>query len=113
MTTVTRAVKASASDHVGFDVEFDEGHLSRDPTAAQEEIERTLAIMEDTQPPVRAEENAIRYVFQTTWDRLKKVPRIACFLPHHEPHANMITTEVNSRFARAEAQPRFQTQQLI
>ncbi|KAM0803199.1 Presilphiperfolan-8-beta-ol synthase [Usnea florida] len=55
-----------------FDDQFDEGHLSRDPTAAQEEIERTLAIMEDTQRPVMAEENAIRYVFQTTWDRLKK-----------------------------------------
>ena len=33
--------------------------------------------MEDTQPPVRAKENAIRYVFQTTWDRLKQVLRIA------------------------------------
>lgn len=29
--------------------------------------------MEDTQQPVSVEENAIRYVFQTTWDRLKKV----------------------------------------
>ena len=50
--------------------------------------------MEDTQPPVLAEENAVRYVFQTTWDRLKKVPRIARVLPRHGPHANMSTTEV-------------------
>lgn len=56
-----------------FHVEFDEGHLSRDPIAAQEEIDKHLAIMEDTQPPVLAEESVIRYVFQTTWDRLKKV----------------------------------------
>lgn len=60
-----------------YRIEFDEGHLSRDPIAAQEEIDRTLAIMEDTQPHVLAEENAIRYVFQNTWDRLKKVLRIS------------------------------------
>ena len=36
--------------------------------------------MEDTQPPVRAEENAIKYVFQTIWDRLKQVLRIAFLL---------------------------------
>ena len=29
--------------------------------------------MEDNESPVQAEENAIRYVFQTTWDRLKLV----------------------------------------
>ncbi len=64
--------------------------------------------MEDTQPPVLAEENVIRYVFQTTWDRLKKVRRTVRFLLHHGPHANMDPTEVISRFAQAEAQPRFQ-----
>ena len=64
--------------------------------------------MEDTQPPVLAEEDATKYVFQTTWDRLKKVPRIARSLSHHEPHANMDTTEIISRFARAELQPLFQ-----
>ncbi|KAI2765398.1 hypothetical protein DTO012A8_9382 [Penicillium roqueforti] len=55
-----------------FDDQFDEGHLSRDPEAAQEEINRTLEIMEDTQPPVRWDDNPIRFVFQTTWDRLKQ-----------------------------------------
>ena len=64
--------------------------------------------MEDTQQPVLAEENAIRYVFQTMWDRLKKVPRIVHFLSHHGSHANVNTTEIISRFARAEAQPRSQ-----
>ena len=59
---------------------FDEDHLSTDPAAAQEEIDRYLALMEDTQPPVRAKENAVRYVFQTTWDRLKQVLRIAFHL---------------------------------
>ncbi|CDM27661.1 Presilphiperfolan-8-beta-ol synthase [Penicillium roqueforti FM164] len=56
-----------------FDDQFDEGHLSRDPEAAQEEINRTLEIMEDTQPPVRWDDNPIRFVFQTTWDRLKQI----------------------------------------
>ncbi|KGO75960.1 Terpenoid synthase [Penicillium italicum] len=55
-----------------FDDQFDEGHLSQDPEAAQEEINRTLEIMEDTQPPVRRDDNPIRFVFQTTWDRLKQ-----------------------------------------
>jgi hypothetical protein len=53
--------------------EFDEGHLSMDLQAAQEEIDRTMAIMSDEELPVRREDNPIRYVFQTTWDRLKQV----------------------------------------
>ncbi|MCJ1268539.1 hypothetical protein MMC22_008427 [Lobaria immixta] len=55
-----------------FDDQFDEGHLSKDPALAQEEIDRTWEILEDTQLPVQIEDNAIRYVFQTTWDRFKK-----------------------------------------
>ena len=69
--------------------------------------------MEDTQPPILAEENVIRYVFQTTWDRLKKVRRTARFLLHHGLYANMDTTEVISRFAQAQAQPRSQLEKLI
>lgn len=53
--------------------EFDEGHLSKDPASAQDEIDKTLAVMDDTRPPKTIEDNAIRYVFQITWDRLKKV----------------------------------------
>jgi hypothetical protein len=44
-----------------------------DLQAAQEEIDRTMAIMSDEELPVRREDNPIRYVFQTTWDRLKQV----------------------------------------
>ncbi|KAJ6002360.1 Presilphiperfolan-8-beta-ol synthase [Penicillium sp. IBT 35674x] len=55
-----------------FDDQFDEGHLSQDPAAAQEEINRTLEIMEDTERPVRRDDNPIQFVFQTTWDRLKQ-----------------------------------------
>ncbi|KAL3483007.1 Presilphiperfolan-8-beta-ol synthase [Aspergillus germanicus] len=55
-----------------FDDQFDEGHLSMDLQAAQEEIDRTMAIMSDKELPVRREDNPIRYVFQTTWDRLKQ-----------------------------------------
>ncbi|RYP24797.1 hypothetical protein DL765_000343 [Monosporascus sp. GIB2] len=55
-----------------FDDQFDEGHLSRDLAAAQEEIDITMGILEDTQPRFSPEEYPIRHVFQTTWDRLKK-----------------------------------------
>jgi len=53
--------------------EFDEGHLSSDPVAAQKELKKILAIMEDTEPPIQPKDNPIRYVFQITWDRIKKV----------------------------------------
>lgn len=53
--------------------EFDEGHLCSDPVAGQEEINKILAVMEDTEPPVQAEEDPMRYEFQTICDRLKKV----------------------------------------
>lgn len=61
--------------------EFDEGHLSTDPVAAEEEIRKTLTIMEDTESPIQPEESPIRYVFQTTWDRLKKVITIPVSFP--------------------------------
>ncbi|KAL8970703.1 MAG: hypothetical protein Q9183_001390 [Haloplaca sp. 2 TL-2023] len=51
----------------------DEGPYSQDPAAEAEEIKQTYAVMEDTEPPVRVEDNPIRYVFQTCWDRLKQV----------------------------------------
>ena len=56
-------------------IEFNEGHLSIDPVAAQDEVEQTLAIMEETQPPVEADQNKVRYLFRTIWDRVKKVCR--------------------------------------
>lgn len=54
-----------------FDDQFDEGHLKEDPVAAQEEVDRTMAIMEGA-PLIGLEENPIRYVFQTCWLRLKQ-----------------------------------------
>ncbi len=74
---MTRNVKDWFAKRVCFHTEFDEGHLSRDPIAAQEEINAIVAIMDDMQPPVLAEENIIRHVFQITWDRVKKVLGIA------------------------------------
>ncbi|TRX96398.1 hypothetical protein FHL15_002670 [Xylaria flabelliformis] len=55
-----------------FDDQFDEGHLSDDSDLAQQEIDATIAIMNDEHPPVSKEENPIRHVFQTTWKRLQK-----------------------------------------
>ncbi|KAI2606579.1 Presilphiperfolan-8-beta-ol synthase [Hypoxylon sp. NC1633] len=55
-----------------FDDQFDEGHLKNDPIAAQEEVDRTMAIMDDDAPLMNLEENKIRYVFQAFWLRLKQ-----------------------------------------
>jgi len=55
-----------------FDDQFDEGHLSRNSAAAQDEIDRTLAIMGETEEKYTPESNPIRYVFQTCWERLKQ-----------------------------------------
>lgn len=54
-------------------VEFDEGHLKDDPVKAQKELDAHMAILEDKNPPVQRDDNPIHYVFQTTWDRFKKV----------------------------------------
>ncbi|KAI8243934.1 Presilphiperfolan-8-beta-ol synthase [Colletotrichum sp. SAR 10_96] len=55
-----------------FDDQFDEGHLKNDPVKAMEELDAHWSILEDRSPPVQLHENPIRYVFQTTWDRIKK-----------------------------------------
>ncbi|GAW16728.1 hypothetical protein ANO14919_061650 [Xylariales sp. No.14919] len=55
-----------------FDDQFDEGHLRDDPVAAQEEIDQTMAIMEEGAAIYTPEENPIRYVFQTCWQRIVK-----------------------------------------
>ncbi|KAK4032622.1 isoprenoid synthase domain-containing protein [Parachaetomium inaequale] len=56
-----------------FDDQFDEGHLKWDLDAAKAEVEATMAILSDTQPPVRMEDNKLRWIFQLCWDRVKKV----------------------------------------
>ncbi|KAI4107530.1 MAG: hypothetical protein L6R37_001490 [Teloschistes peruensis] len=45
---------------------------NKDPVGAQKEVDDTYAVMEDINPPVQREDNPIRYIFQTTWDRLKQ-----------------------------------------
>ncbi|KAI1107633.1 Presilphiperfolan-8-beta-ol synthase [Jackrogersella minutella] len=55
-----------------FDDQFDEGHLKEDLIAAQEEVDRTMAIMEKDSPLIKLEDNAIRHIFQTCWLRLKR-----------------------------------------
>ncbi|KAI0889276.1 Presilphiperfolan-8-beta-ol synthase [Annulohypoxylon maeteangense] len=55
-----------------FDDQFDEGHLRKDLSAAQEEIGIAVGIMEETQPWYAPEQCPLRYVFQTTWERIKK-----------------------------------------
>ncbi|RYC55946.1 hypothetical protein CHU98_g10274 [Xylaria longipes] len=55
-----------------FDDQFDEGHLKDDPVTAQEEVNATMSIMTDDAPFIHPDENPIRYVFQTCWQRLKR-----------------------------------------
>lgn len=61
-----------------FRVEFDEGHLSNDPIAAQEEIDKTMALMGEIEPPLQREADPILWLFQNIWIRIKKV----CMPPH-------------------------------
>lgn len=39
---------------------------------AAEEIIHSLAILDDTHPPISAEDNPIRHIFQVTWLKFKK-----------------------------------------
>lgn len=62
--------------------EFDEGHLKTDPVAAQDEVDKTTAIMDEGAPLIKPGDNPIRYVFQTCWLRLKKRASLGmCFSP--------------------------------
>ncbi|KAJ5478807.1 Presilphiperfolan-8-beta-ol synthase [Penicillium desertorum] len=54
-----------------FDDEFDEGRLSKDPVAAQMELDKFLAIMDSSRPSRSLEEDPLGYLFQTIWDRVK------------------------------------------
>ncbi|KAI1386076.1 isoprenoid synthase domain-containing protein [Hypoxylon trugodes] len=55
-----------------FDDQFDEGHLRDDPAAAEEEIDKTTAIMDEAAPLVTPTENPIRHIFQTCWLQFKQ-----------------------------------------
>lgn len=52
---------------------FDEGRLSKDPAAAQKELDKFLAIMDSTRASSSVEEDPLGYLFQTIWDRVKMV----------------------------------------
>lgn len=52
---------------------FDEGHLDRDSTAAQNEISQTLAILDDNKELPDRDQYPLRYLFRTIWDRVKNV----------------------------------------
>jgi hypothetical protein len=43
---------------------------------AAEEMIATLAIMDDTHPPVDPEKHPLRYMFQTVWHRFQEVRNI-------------------------------------
>ena len=65
-----------------YNIEFDEGHLKWDLAAAEAEVEANMAIMTDTHPTLRMEDNKLRWIFQLCWFRLKKVffPISLCFV---------------------------------
>ena len=59
--------------HRNCNTEFDEGHLKFDLAAAEAEVEASMAILTDTHPQIRLEDNRIGWISQTCWVRLKEV----------------------------------------
>ncbi|KAI1091352.1 Presilphiperfolan-8-beta-ol synthase [Rostrohypoxylon terebratum] len=55
-----------------FDDQFDEGHLKDDLIAAKEELDQTMAIMEDGAQLISPEDSKLRHIFQTLWLRYKQ-----------------------------------------
>jgi hypothetical protein len=52
--------------------EFDEGHLKFDSMAAADEVVNSLAILDETHPPIPVEENPYWHAYQSVWLRLKE-----------------------------------------
>ena len=59
--------------HGTCNAEFDEGRLKWDLAAAKSEVEATMAILTDTHPPIRMEDNRVRWIFQLCWIRVQNV----------------------------------------
>ncbi|KAI8946382.1 Presilphiperfolan-8-beta-ol synthase [Xylaria longipes] len=83
---------------------FDEGHLKSNPFAAQDEVDRTMAIMENGAPFIEPEENPIRYVFQTCWHRVQKSASLELQQRYREQHRRFFDQLVAQvqQFARGE-----------
>lgn len=82
-----------------FDDQFDEGHLSNDPIAAQKEIDKTIALMGEMEPPVQREADPIRWLFQNMWNRVKKrtTPDLQQrFKDMHKRYFDGLLTQVNA-----------------
>ncbi|KAI1657173.1 terpenoid synthase [Daldinia decipiens] len=69
-----------------FDDEFDEGHLKDDPVAAQEEINETMAIMQEDVPLIDPHVYPIRYLFQLCWLWVKQRASIELQQRYKEQH---------------------------
>ena len=59
---------------VVFDDQFDEGHLSHNLAAAQAEIDRAIAVIDDVNPDkfIAMSEDPVRYALQSIWSRIKE-----------------------------------------
>ncbi|KAI8631481.1 isoprenoid synthase domain-containing protein [Xylariaceae sp. FL1651] len=55
-----------------FDDQFDEGWMRDRTIESAEEMIETLAIMDDTYPPVDPNKYPLRYMFQTVWQRFQE-----------------------------------------
>ncbi|KAI0543721.1 isoprenoid synthase domain-containing protein [Xylaria curta] len=55
-----------------FDDQFDEGWMRDRTIESAEEMIESLAIMDDTYPPVDPKKYPLRYMFQTTWQRFQE-----------------------------------------
>ncbi|KXJ93672.1 Presilphiperfolan-8-beta-ol synthase [Microdochium bolleyi] len=55
-----------------FDDQFDEGHLSKDPLRAAEEVVNSLAVLDASYPVVNANDNPLAFLLQRVWLDFKK-----------------------------------------
>ncbi|RBR18964.1 uncharacterized protein FIESC28_05786 [Fusarium coffeatum] len=55
-----------------FDDPFDEGYFAKNPTAAAEEVIRTLFTLDNNHPIVPPEESPVRHALQSCWMRFRE-----------------------------------------
>lgn len=73
---------------------FDEGHLDRDPAAAQKEISQTLAVLDEGKEIPDRDLYPLQYLFYTVWERVRKVGITAIRMQHKRA---LLTHEASQR----------------
>ncbi|KAL9599822.1 MAG: hypothetical protein Q9219_003608 [cf. Caloplaca sp. 3 TL-2023] len=79
-------------------VKFDEGHLKWDLAAAKVEIEGTLAVLTEAYPPIRMEDDKLKWMFQRCWFRLKKIQNSGAVLSNARRNALTVSKDMQQRW---------------